>query len=156
MQLARIVVVEAKVMYGIAVNGIQLHLFPVQEGRFGSHGAGCHDMTVGQDQPTLRVYDESCCLCRCVPFRVECTGRIDIDGDDAARNPLERGRPVGVLLYGHGLLSDLRRLLRAAGRGGSWRLHREQLRRTLLGGYLLGGRLAGRWRGVRSGRRISC
>ena len=100
-QLRRVVAVQAEIVHRVAVDGLQLHFLAVQEHRLGGDRPRRHDMPVGQDQAPLRIHDESRRLCRGIPLRVEGPGRVDLDGDHAGRDALQRGRPaIGPVLRG--------------------------------------------------------
>ncbi len=143
-------------MHRIAIHRVELHFLPVQKGRLRGDRAGRHHVTVGKDQAALGVDDETGRLRRRIPLSIECPGRIDVDGHDAARDPLEGRGPVGILFHGRSLLCDCRRLLCSARRRGCRRLHGQRLRRALLSGPLLRRRLPGGLRQcVRCGRWIS-
>ncbi len=114
-------------MHGIAVDRIELHFLPVQEGRLGGDRAGGDHVPVREDQATLGVDHEPGRLRGRVPLGVEGARRIDVDGDDAARNALEGGGPVGILLHRRCLLGDLHGLLRPPGRGRRRGLHGQRL-----------------------------
>src|SRR5690606_6044722 len=96
-QLRRIVAIEAEVMDRVAVHGIELDLFPIQEYRLRGHGPRRDDVPIRQDQAALRVDDESGRLARHVPFGVERARQIHLNRDDTACDPLNRARPPRIL-----------------------------------------------------------
>ena len=103
----------------IAVHRIELHFLAIQEGRLGGDGPRRHDVAIGQNETMLGIDDESSRLRRRVPLRVECARRIHVDGDDTARDALERHRPIRVFFDRGSALDQLFGLMRLrAGRRG--------------------------------------
>src|SRR6266404_8103524 len=94
-EFRRIVAVDAEVVDGIAVHRIQPHLLAIEEDRLRGHGSGRHDMPIRQDESALGVDDEARSLRRRVPFGVEGTRAVDLDGDHPAGDSLQGLRPGG-------------------------------------------------------------
>ncbi len=93
-QLRRIVVIDAEVVHGIAVDREELHFLAVLENRLRRDRTRGHHVAIGQDETALRVDHESGGLRGRVPFRVEGPSAVDLNGDHAGGDALERLRPV--------------------------------------------------------------
>ena len=125
-QLRGIVAIEAEVVDRIAIHRIERDFLAIEEHRLRRHRPGRHDVAIGEDQAALGVDDEAGRLARHVPLGVERARQVDLDRDDAARDPLERAGPARVFGVGDrhdagggsgGLarLGDCRRCGRVAG-----------------------------------------
>ena len=103
-QLRRVVAIDAEVVNGVSVHGIELHLLAILEGGLRGHRPRRDHMPVRENESALGIDDEAGGLGGGVPFGIEGTRAVDLDGDHAARDPLQRLRPIGrrTLHRGHG------------------------------------------------------
>ncbi len=84
-------------MNGVAIDGLEIDLFLIEENRLSPDRAGCDDVPVGQYQPLFGIDDESGCLTRHVSFGVEGSRAVNPDRDDGVGDSLERRVPVAFL-----------------------------------------------------------
>ena len=95
-QLQRVVSIEPKVVNGVSIHGVQLHLFTVEKDAFGRDGACRDDVAIRENQTPFRVDDEAGGLQGCVRLRIETARQIELYRDDSTRNLFERARPLGA------------------------------------------------------------
>ena len=81
--------VKAKVVNGIAIDRVDIHLFVIQKNGFRNHRARHHYVAIGEQNASLCIDDETGCrhVARGVP--VEGARGIDSHHDDRGGNPVE-------------------------------------------------------------------
>ena len=110
--------VNAEIVDGIAVHGEELHFLPVLERGLRRDRPGRHHVTIGQDEPALRVDDESRRLRGGIPLGVECPRTVNLDRDHAGGYPLQSLSPVRGTVDELGRRGDDRRSRRGHMQGG--------------------------------------
>ena len=96
LQFVRVVAKKSEVMYRVAIDRRESDLFVIAKYGLGDHGARRHHMTIGEDQPLVRIDDEASRLRRGIPFRVERARRIHTYRHDAGRDTLQRVDPCTI------------------------------------------------------------
>jgi hypothetical protein len=100
-----VVLEEAEVVDGVAVERAQRDLLVVEEDGLGDDGSGVNDVTIGEDDAPLGVDDEGGRLRGSVPFGVEGAGGVDADRNDGGADSLQTVAPglrLGVGVRGTG------------------------------------------------------
>ena len=97
LELLRVVPEEAEVVDRVAIDRDEVDFLLIEEHGLRAHGSRRHDVPVREDQPALARRRRSPSPGSTVALGVERARAIDLDGDDAGRDALERAVP-GLLL----------------------------------------------------------
>ncbi len=97
LQLARVVAEETEVVHRVAVHRHELDFLLIEEHGLGSHGSRRHDVPVGEDEPALRVDDETRRLARLVALGIERARAVDLNGHDSGRDAFQSAIPTLLL-----------------------------------------------------------